>query len=104
MSRKHLFIAVAATALVGLASFAAGHAASATSPAHLLARTPDEWTALAAWLALFVASGAACIAWVQAGEARRIRIEQGQPVARQTLWQGPLLAGLTCEESDRSWQ
>ncbi|MFI2705885.1 hypothetical protein, partial [Cellulosimicrobium composti] len=25
-------------------------------------------------------------------------------VARQTLWQGPLLAGLTCEESDRSWQ
>lgn len=63
---------------VAVLSFVAGHASSPDSPARLLARPSDEWSALGTWAAVVLATVAAWIALRQAREARQLRIEQAQ--------------------------
>lgn len=89
MKAKHLVICSVTALLVGAISFAAGYAAAPDSPAHLLARTAEEWTALAAWVAVAIAGGTAVIALQQMFEARRLRIEQAQPQVVAYLEQDP---------------
>lgn len=89
MKAKHLVICSVTALLVGAISFAAGYAAAPDSPAHLLARTAEEWTALAAWVAVAIAGGTAVIALQQMFEARRLRIDQAQPQVVAYLEQDP---------------
>lgn len=88
MKPKHL-VYLAGVVLVGVVCFAAGYAAGPDPAAHLLARSAEEWTALAAWVAVAIALAAALIGWVQAREARRLRIEQAQPQIVAYLEQDP---------------
>src|SRR5262245_14565535 len=42
-------------------------------------KTPEDWTAAAAWVTAFVAIAAAVVGLGQLAEARRVRLEQSQP-------------------------
>jgi hypothetical protein len=86
---KQLAVIAAVALIAGAVSFVAGYAAAPDSPAHLLARTAEEWTALAAWVAVAIAGGTAVIALQQMFEARRLRIDQAQPQIVAYLEQDP---------------
>jgi hypothetical protein len=49
----------------------------------------DQWAAAAAWLTALVAVGAAAVAFVQLGEARRLRVEQAAPYVVVTMEPSP---------------
>ncbi len=89
MERKHWVVGWVVVVVVAAVAYAAGYASGPDSPAHMVPRTADEWTALAAWLALAAALAAAWFAKGQADEARKIRIEQAQPEVVAYLEQDP---------------
>ncbi|MDC7120239.1 hypothetical protein OMK64_01665 [Cellulomonas fimi] len=76
-STRTTLTVVAALIVIALA-FLAGYAASPASPAHLFARTADEWVAFGTWVAVMIAAVAAAVGLFQAREARALRISQAQ--------------------------
>ncbi|MBM7820119.1 hypothetical protein JOE63_002596 [Cellulosimicrobium cellulans] len=89
MERKHWVIGSLVVVIVAVAAYIMGWVSGPDSPAHVVPRSHEEWTAAAAWVAVFVAVAAAVFAGVQALEARRIRIDQAQPHVVAYLEQDP---------------
>ncbi|MFF2267058.1 hypothetical protein ACFVTZ_02250 [Cellulosimicrobium cellulans] len=92
MERKHWVIGAFVVVAVAAVAYVAGYASAPDSTAHVVPRDADEWTALAAWLALAAALAAAWYAKEQADEARKIRVEQAQPEVVAYLEQDPDIA------------
>jgi hypothetical protein len=66
-----------------------GFALRPDSGAHVLAQTADEWAAFGTVGTLFIAAVAAVIAFAQAAEARRLRLDQAQPYVVAYMEQNP---------------
>ncbi|WP_369374635.1 hypothetical protein AB1046_09480 [Promicromonospora sp. Populi] len=82
MARRTMWVTGGGILVAGIAfgaGMSLGYALRPDSGAHVLAQTADEWAAFGTVGTLIIAAVAAVIAFTQAAEARRLRIEQAQP-------------------------
>ncbi|MGW8566668.1 hypothetical protein [Isoptericola sp. NPDC055881] len=79
MKRGTTVALLGGASVIGVVGFGIGYAAHPDTVGHVLPRAAEEWSAAGTWFAVLLAVIAAVIAYGQAIEARRLRIEQAQP-------------------------